>query len=174
MKVSAAYNPWCSFTDQSQCWLTLCSLSAKHCLAALQPPVKAIKSHSLRKLSLSILSALFKGILLPKAYLRVCASIPYKERHVIWKINWNINFIGRFSHFPSSPHPYTFKFTLYGCPMNTPQFSHYYGPYYYNSTKRAPSNPDLCFHTIINFSWANNFLIAMIIIELPISKCTGD
>lgn len=105
MKVSAAYNPWCSFTDQSQCWLTLCSLSAKHCLAALQPPVKAIKSHSLRKLSLSILSALFKGILLPKAYLRVCASIPYKERHVIWKINWNINFIGRFSHFPLQPPP---------------------------------------------------------------------
>lgn len=79
------------------------TLSAKHGLATLQPTIKAIKATTSGNYPLRSLHHSSKVYYYQKLILGVCASIPYKERHVIWKINWNINFIGRFSHSPPAP-----------------------------------------------------------------------
>lgn len=89
--------------NQVKAW-NQATLFAKQCLAILQPTVRLWKATTVRRLC--ILHHSSKVQCYQKIILGVCASIPYKERHVIWKINWNINFIGRFPHLPPAPTPY--------------------------------------------------------------------
>lgn len=131
------------------------------------------KATTFRKLSIKILHHSSKVHYYQKLILGACASIPYIERHVIWKINWNINFLGRFPHFPTSPPPTHSHSPSVGvpwtpfiiCGVPTIQFKLRWTPFY----------KDPCFH--------KENLVSPIRTKLPhrcimvqlshISKCLG-